>query len=146
VASILEAGRWAPSGRNTQAWRFLALRAGDPRADALSRCTKYTRIVQNAAVLICLFLDKKLIYDARKDHQSAGACMQNMLLAAHSLGLGALWIGEIVNQSAQVMDALHLDPDKLEFQAMLALGRPAEPGGADRLPLENLLLEPLRQD
>ena len=146
VARILEAGRWAPSGRNNQAWRFLALRADDPRADALARCTKYTRIVKNASALICLFLEKARMYDARKDHQGAGACMQNMLLAAHSLGLGGLWIGEIVNQSRQVSDALGLDAEKLELQAVLALGYPAEAGGADRLPLETLLLEQLWQD
>ena len=145
VLSILEAGQWAPSGRNNQAWRFLALRSGDPRADALARCTKYGSIVKNAAVLICLFLDTERMYDARKDHQAAGACMQNMLLAAHALGLGGLWIGEIINQSPQVMDALRLDPEKLEFQAVLALGYPAEAGGADRLPLEKLLLEQLWQ-
>ena len=146
VLRILEAGRWAPSGRNVQAWRFLVLRADDPRADMLSRCTKYARIVKNAAALICLFLEKAQMHDLKKAHQGAGACMQNMLLAAHSLGLGGLWIGEIVNQSPQVMDALGLDAEKLEFQAALALGYPAEAGDADRLPLEKLLLEQLRQD
>jgi len=146
VLRILEAGRWAPSGRNNQAWRFLVLRADDPRADALSRCTKYARIVKNATVLICLFLEKTRMYDAKKDHQGAGACMQNMLLAAHSLGLGALWIGEIINQSPQAMDILRLDQEKLEFQALLTLGYPAEAGDADRLPLEKLLLEQLWQD
>ena len=146
VLRILEAGRWAPSGRNNQAWRFLVLRADDPRADVLARCTKYARIVKNAAVLICLFLEKVRMYDARKDHQGAGACMQNMLLAAYSLGLGGLWIGEIINQSPQAMDALDLDSEKLEFQAVLALGYPAETGDADRLPLEKLLLEQLWQD
>jgi nitroreductase len=86
------------------------------------------------------------MYDVRKDHQGAGACMQNMLLAAHTLGLGGLWIGEIVNQSPQVMDVLCLDAEKLELQAVLALGYPAETGDADRLPLEKLLLEQLWQD
>ena len=72
--------------------------------------------------------------------------MQNMLLAAHSLGLGGVWIGEILNQSSQVMDILCLDAKKLELQAVLALGYPAEAGDADRLPLKKLLLEQLWQD
>jgi nitroreductase len=146
VLRILEAGQWAPSGLNNQAWRFLALRGDDPRADALSRCTKYTRIVKNATVLICLFLEKERMYDVKKDHQGAGACIQNMLLAAHSLGLGGVWLGEIINQSTQVMDIFGLDAEKLELQAVLAFGYPAEAGGADRLPLEKLLLEQLWQD
>jgi nitroreductase len=146
VSRILEAGRWAPSGRNNQAWRFLALQGADPRASALAHCTKYARIVKDAAALICLFLEKACMYDSKKDHQGAGACMQNMLLAAHALGLGGVWIGEIVNQSRRVMDVLRLDPAKLELQAVLALGYPAETGDADRLPLEKLLLEQLWQD
>ena len=44
------------------------------------------------------------------------------------------------------MNALRLDSEKLEFQAVLALGYPAEAGDADRLPLEKLLLEQLWQD
>lgn len=61
VGQILEAGRWAPSGLNNQAWRFI--------------------VVRN---------------EETKDVQSIGACIQNMLLAIHSTGLGGVWLGEIL--------------------------------------------------
>ena len=43
-----------------------------------------------------------------------GACIQNMLLEAYSLGLGTCWLGEILNKKAQVSKYLNLDED-LEY-------------------------------
>ena len=53
-----------------------------------------------------------------------GACMQNMLLAAHSLGLGASWQGEILNQAEEVEKLLGV-PAAFELMAVLTLGYPA---------------------
>ncbi|THB69475.1 MAG: nitroreductase family protein [Desulfovibrio sp.] len=143
IAEILDAGRWAPSGLNNQPWRFLVVRGNDPRKAALVECTKYAAIVRNCSALICVFLEKSKMYNAMKDHQAIGACLQNMLLAAHGLGLGGVWLGEIINQSEQVMDALALDGETFEFQAAIALGRPAVDGSSSRVPLGDLMLEEL---
>ncbi|EGJ50303.1 nitroreductase family protein [Desulfocurvibacter africanus] len=140
---ILEAGRWAPSGLNNQPWRFLVIQAGDTRQEALASCSKYAPILRSASALICVFLDREAMYHEAKDHQSAGACIQNMLLAAHALDLGGVWLGEIINHSPQVMDALSLDSRLLELQAVIALGRPAHPGVSSRKELAELLLEEL---
>ncbi|EPR41764.1 nitroreductase [Desulfovibrio sp. X2] len=142
VRAVLEAGRWAPSGKNNQPWRFLAVRRGEPRQEALARHTKYAHIVRGAGALVCVFLERARMYDARKDHQGAGACLQNMLLAAHALGLGAVWIGEIVNREPEVVAAVGVDPEAYEMMAVIALGRPAQEGSSDRIPLESLMLEP----
>ena len=147
---ILEAGRWAPSGLNNQPWRFLVVRAGDSRQAALAGLTKYGHIVRDAQALIVVFLHKQAMYHEGKDHQAAGACIQNMLLAVHGLGLGGVWLGEIINQEAQVMDALHLSPEEYRLMAVIALGHPAQPssrldagGGSTRRSLDELLLEAL---
>jgi len=142
LTAILEAGRWAPSGLNNQPCRFLVVQAGDPRQEALAGCTKYSHILMSAKALIAVFLDKARMYHPLKDQQSAGACIQNMLLAIHGLGLGGVWIGEILNQSDEVFAALSLDPDKLEFMALIALGRPATAGASSRMDLSQFLLEP----
>jgi nitroreductase len=52
-----------------------------------------------------------------------GACLQNMLLASHALGLGAVWLGEILNRAADVNELLGL-PKELELMAVIAVGRP----------------------
>ncbi len=143
VETILEAGRWAPSGLNNQPWKFLALFAGDARQEDLAGCTKYAPIVKNATSLVAVFLDMEKTYNTMKDHQAVGSAIQNMLLAAHGLGLGGVWLGEICNQADQVMQVLRLDGARYEFQALLAFGRPAASGASSRRPLNDFLLEEL---
>ncbi len=146
IEAVLEAGRWAPSGLNNQPWRFLVIRHDDPRAEALAKQTKYAHIVRQARVLFCVFLDRDVVYNRAKDLQGMGACLQNMLLACHALGLGAVWLGEIINQEPRVTQALGLDAHALELMAVIAVGRPDQKGSSDRKPLEKLLLEPFRKD
>jgi len=141
VLKILDAGRWAPSGKNNQPWRFLVVWPGDARQEALSRCTKYSHIVNEAKALICVLLARDKMYSEVKDHQAAGACIQNMLLAVHALGLGAVWLGEIINQQDQVLGVLGLSETEYEVQAVIAVGHPAQEGQSSRLPLDDLLLE-----
>lgn len=146
ILTVLEAGRSAPSGQNKQPWRFLAVRGDDPRRDILAGHTAYSRILREAAFVVAVFLDRQAAYHPVKDHQGIGACLQNMLLAAHALGLGAVWIGEIINQEPEVTRALGLDVDRYALMAVVAAGHPARPGSSTRKPLEELLLEPLHGD
>lgn len=143
ILAVLEAGRWAPSGLNNQPWRFLVVRGDDPRREVLAGHTKYGRILREAAFVVAVFLDSQAAYHQVKDCQGVGACLQNMLLAAHGLGLGAVWIGEIINQEPAVTAALGLDPGRLALMAVIAAGKPAGPGKSSRKPLAGLLLEPL---
>ena len=140
---ILDAGRWAPSGLNNQPWRFLVVKREDPRHEELAGCTKYARIVKSSAACIAVMLEREAMYSEMKDHQGAGACVQNMLLAVHALGMGAVWLGQIVNDQAASLGALGLDPEKYELQAVIALGHPDQKGGSDRKPLSDLMLEEL---
>jgi len=141
LTAILEAGRWAPSGLNNQPCRFLVVMAGDSRQEALAGCTKYSHIIMAAKVLVVVFLDKSKMYHPLKDHQTAGACIQNMLLAIHALGLGGVWLGEIVNQAEEVFNVLSLDQGSYELMALITLGRPATQGASTRMDLASYLLE-----
>lgn len=143
IRTVLEAGRWAPSGLNNQPCRFLVVRPGDPRKEQLEECTKYGHVVREAGVLIAVFLDREAMYHPMKDHQGAGACIQNILLAIHGLGLGGVWLGEIVNQADQVLDVLGVDREGYELMAVIAAGHPAKPGSSSRKELSELLLEEL---
>ena len=141
VVTVLEAGRWAPSGLNNQPWRFLVVQGEDRRKVDLAGCTKYAKVVQAAPVLIVVLLVRSKSYNPTKDHQGAGACIQNMLLAAHGLGLGSVWLGEILNQEGRVLEVLSLSGEAYQLMAVIALGHPALRGSSGRLPLESLLLE-----
>lgn len=139
IADILEAGRWAPSGQNNQAWRFLVVR--DPALrEGIAQCTKYGAVVRGAPVVIPVFIHKPSMYHEVKDHQAVGACLQNMLLMIHGLGLGGVWLGEILNQAEQVRQILGL-PAEYELMAVLALGWPAAGNQPSRRkPLGELML------
>ena len=146
LLEILKAGLWAPSGLNNQPWRFLVLGRSDRRLERLAELTKYGHIVRGAGAVIAVLLDREAMYHPMKDHQGAGACIQNMLLAIHGLGLGGVWLGEIVNRSEEVLGALGLDPAGFELMAVIGLGRPDQQGSSSRKPLDELLLEPLPEE
>ena len=124
IEQVLEAGRWAPSGLNNQPWRF-ALIEGEALREDISRLTHYRRVVKNAPLLIAVFLDNEKSYNRTKDLQAVGACLQNMLLEIHALGLGAVWLGEILKSNDQIKAILEV-PDNLELMAVLAMGYSAE--------------------
>lgn len=125
IETILDAGRWAPSGLNNQPWRFAVITDRDLAVE-LSRLTVYSRIVRQAPLLVAVFLDNASSYDRTKDILAVGACIQNMLLALHALGLGAVWIGEIL-KNADDVKALLGSPESYELMALIAAGRPAGP-------------------
>jgi nitroreductase len=64
-----------------------------------------------------------------------------MLLAVQALGLGAVWIGQIVNDQAATLGVLGKSPEEYELQAVIALGHPDQNGNSDRKPLSELMLE-----
>lgn len=122
LEEIIDAGRWAPSGLNNQAWKFIVVR-DEGTKEKLSGLTHYGSIIKNAPVLIAVFLDKNEIYDRTKDVQSIGACIQNMLLAIHSMDLGAVWLGEILKKKEDVNSVIGA-PEYFELMAVVALGYP----------------------
>ncbi len=108
--------------------------------EALAALTKYSSILKSASVLIAVFLDKEASYDYTKDCQAVGACLQNLLLSLHSMGLGAVWIGEILKNKGRVLEILKL-PERLELMAVVAVGVPASQNQkSHRRPLSELIL------
>ena len=126
ISEILEAGQWAPSGLNNQPWRFVVVKEPGLIA-SMAECTRYGAIIRGAPLLIAVFLDEDVMYDHTKDSQACGAAIQNMLLAVHGLGLGAVWLGEILNRKTEVCRILEA-PESMELMAVIAVGYPA-PGG-----------------
>ncbi len=123
IQEIIKAGVWAPSGLNNQPWRFVIITDRDI-AGELSTTTHYSHIVLGAKALIAVYLDTEAMYDEVKDHQAAGACIENMLLATEALGLGGVWLGQILKNKQQVNTILGLE-QRYDLMALLAIGYPA---------------------
>jgi nitroreductase len=122
ISNILEAGRQAPSGLNNQPWCFIIVR-DKITLNSIAKCTKYSSIIHGAPLLIVVMLDKNVMYDQTKDTQACGAAIENILLAAHGMGLGAVWLGEILNKKDDVSHILEV-PDSFELMAVIAIGHP----------------------
>jgi nitroreductase len=141
INQILEAGRWAPSAKNLQPWRFIIMK-DTQKIEDLCQFTKYANILRKSKVNILIFLDRNFQGDSRtKCIQSIGACIQNILLAAHELEIGTCWIGEIVNRHEKVEKFLNL-PGNLELMALITLGKmPQEKKESRRIPLNELIIK-----
>ena len=123
IEKIIEAGTWAPSGLNNQPWRFAIVKDAEKKEE-LSKLTHYGHIINGAPLCIAVFMSEEASYDHTKDAMAIGACNQNILLAAHSLGLGAVWLGEILKRKDEARELLDV-PESCELMAIIALGYPA---------------------
>ncbi len=139
IEKIIEMGTWAPSGLNNQPWRFVIVK-GKETKDKLAQQTKYSHIIENAPVCVAVFLDNAASYDRVKDIQAIGACLQNVLLAIHAMGLGGVWLGEILRNRKEVERLLGV-PESCELMAVIAFGKPAQQKvEGRRKPIEQVIL------
>lgn len=139
LMEALKAASWAPSGLNNQPWRFAIIWDQTIR-EKIGSYTRYGNIIKQASVAVAVFLDHNASYDRTKDCQAIGACIQNFLLALHAMGLGAVWIGEILKNKDAVRTALNL-PENLELMAVVAIGHPASSNQtSSRKSLEELIV------
>jgi nitroreductase len=110
------------------------------RKETLAEYTEYSHIIKSADKAILVFFDKKASYNHEKDLLAIGACIQNMLLCISSLGYGACWLGEILNQRKGIYEFLNT-PQDLELEAVIALGKPLTlPKGGKRKQLKDLIV------
>lgn len=136
---IIQAGIWAPSGMNKQPWKFKIVE-GEAKT-GLAKFTKHEKIIDGAAAAICVFMDKSVAYDRDKDLMGIGACIQNMLLQAHALGIGTCWIGEILNRKQEVEAFLSVPAD-CELMAVITCGRFVKTGATgNRRTFESFVLD-----
>ena len=119
---ILECGRWAPSGLNNQPWKVCAV-AHPTVKRMIAEQTKDSNIVNSAFCCLVIFLDKDKSYDRVKDILGMGAFMENIILAIHAYpNLGAVWLGEILNQKEKVNEIFKYSEAKFELMGVIALG------------------------
>ena len=95
---IIEAGTRAPSACNIQGWRFIIVEKPELRL-ALHEGGGSALIPSSPAGILVAYDNTTKNIPYRDDVQSAAACIQNMLLAAYALGLGACWICNLPDPS-----------------------------------------------
>jgi len=122
INKILEAGRWAPSADNSQPWRFIVLRSQEVR-EKLADTLTWGRFLAQAPLGIVVVVNPMASNHPVED---GAAATQNMLLEAHSLGLGACWIG-IYGEAYEASAKKVLNvPENERLVSVIAIGHPAE--------------------
>ncbi|MBM4396632.1 MAG: nitroreductase family protein [Deltaproteobacteria bacterium] len=129
VRQLLEAMFVAPSAGDQRPWHFVVL---DDRAtlDAVPAFHPHARMLLGAPLAILVCGDPSL--ETHKGYwvQDCGAATENLLLAAHGLGLGACWLGVHTRPAREqgLRDLLGI-PEHVVPYALVAIGVPDEPAG-----------------
>jgi len=126
IRPLLEAAMSAPSAGNEQPWQFVVIT--DRRIlDEIPRFHPYAEMLKEAPVAILVCGDLRL--EKYKDHwvQDCSAATQNILLAAHAKGLGAVWVGIYPSEDrvTRIRKLLGL-PSHVIPLGLVPLGHPAE--------------------
>ncbi|MCL2503733.1 MAG: nitroreductase family protein [Coriobacteriia bacterium] len=126
VDTMLQAAMAAPSARNQQPWRFVLVRDKEKLA-RLSQATPHAGMLKTAALGVVVAGETRDTACPEYWVQDCSAATQNLLLAVHALGLGAVWIGvHPVPEREQAVRALVDLPVGVEALALIAIGHPAE--------------------
>jgi len=135
LTQILEAGRWAPSAGNSQPWQFIVVRDEEVKNE-LARVAAYGRFLAEAPVAIAVVIDPRASNHPVED---GAAATQNMLLAAHALGLGTCWIGSYGSgYEDRAKEVLGIPRDK-RVLSLISLGYAAESPRKGRVELSKLV-------
>ncbi|MGD0779795.1 MAG: nitroreductase family protein [Dehalococcoidales bacterium] len=153
IEAILEAGRWAPSWANTQCWRFVVIRDTNIKTQLAATLMKVKlpdREIPNPAlnamgiapvvIAVCAqigiagvkhdTIGENIEYATDKGDWfmfDVALAIENMVLAAHGLGLGTVIIGAF--DAAQAEKILNV-PKDYRVVALFPIGVPEQPGKA----------------
>ncbi len=138
LVKILKAGMAAPSARNIQPWAFVVVTERG-LLDSLCERLPYAKMLDKAgaAIIVCGIPGKDAAYGGQYKDAIGGkywvmdcsAAAENILLACHAMGLGAVWTAAYPNEDrmAVVKDIIGLPEDVIPL-AVIPIGVPKDKG------------------
>jgi len=143
VEKLIDAARWAPSAGNVQPWAFVVAASIDMKR-ALSLAAYGQGDVEAASAVIVVCADEKLAQERYGERgktifcfQDTAAAIQNILLAAYSLGLGTCWVGAFKEEQ---VSKLIQAPEDMRPVALILVGYPDEaPEARGRRPISEIM-------
>ncbi len=135
LETLVKAGMAAPTAVNKQPWDFVVVTDRIVLDSLMAHHPHANLKTATAAIIVCGNLEKALPDDAQAYWiQDCSAATENILLAAHSLGLGAVWCGvyPIPERIAPVSATLQLPSHVIPLN-IISMGYPAaEPQPKDK--------------
>jgi nitroreductase len=143
VEKLLDAARWAPSAGNIQPWEFIVVRKPEIKR-ALAEAALDQTFIEEAAVVLVVCANgsrSSQRYGMRGKTlyciQDTAAAIQNINLAAYSLGLGTCWVGAFMEEKAR---EILKTPPEVRPIAIIPIGYPTEvPPPRSRRPLNEVV-------
>lgn len=142
IEMLLRAGMAAPTAVNKQPWHFVVIN-DRAKLDELGGNGRQSQMWQEStlAIAVCGNMEKALEGPAQAFWiQDCSAATENILLAAHALGLGAVWTGcyPMEERVANVSQVLNL-PEHIVPLCVIVMGYPNEqPEPKDKWKVENI--------
>lgn len=126
VGLMLKAAMYAPSAGNQQVWHFVVLREKET-LNKVVEFQPFAQMLPHASVAVCVCADLSLETKEGYWMVDCSAATENLLLAAHSLGLGAVWLGIYPRpeRMAGLKELLNL-PENIQPFSLISIGYPAE--------------------
>ena len=141
IEKILEAAHWAPSAGNLQSVEYIIVKDRETK-ERLSHAS-YGQAQPSEApvnIVVCCNFSKISHYGGRgKDLyslQESGACIQNLMITAHSLGLGTCWVGAFSEEKAREVLGV---PENVRPVGIITLGYPNENPRSSRKNLKGIV-------
>ncbi|MFH2010192.1 MAG: nitroreductase family protein [bacterium] len=139
---LVTALRWAPSAGNAQPYHFVLVYDGETKR-RITLAALSQSFIADAPLVVVACVDEGRAYQAYGKRgvllyslQDVAASLQNLLLTAHALGLGACWIGAFDEQAVGRLLAL---PEHVRPVALVPIGVPAEtPAAPPRRPADEV--------
>ena len=125
LKELLEAAMCAPSAGNQQPWYFVVI--NDRKImNEIPKYHPYAQMLKEASVAILVCCDINL-ENKGFGVEDCSAATQNILLAAHAKGLGAVWLGisPAGGEAAPTKKLLNL-PEHIIPISLISIGYPAE--------------------
>jgi nitroreductase len=126
IELLLKAAMYAPSARNTQSWQYIVITERNI-LDAIRKVHPYAGMLKEATLAILVCGDKTLEPNEGYLNTNCSASTQNILLAAHDLGLGSVWLGVYPREErVKAIASLFALPEHILPISLIALGYPDE--------------------
>jgi nitroreductase len=142
VDKLLHVAMAAPSAGNEQPWLFVVVRDRG-QLKAASAAEQYGGMIAGAQVAVVVCADLDLVEHEGFWIQDCAAATQNLLLGAHALGLGAVWVGTYPREErVEGLRRVFGLPENLVAFSVVAIGCPADqPPPADRFDPSRICLD-----
>jgi nitroreductase len=126
ITAIIKAGMYAPSARNRRPWHFIVI---DDRSTlkGIMDFHPYASMLSEASHAIVVCGDENLENGPGYYKLDCSAACQNILLAAHSMDLGAVWLGiEPRKERIEALSRLMNLPQHIHPLSVISIGTPVK--------------------